>query len=59
MVKKKFSKQIARKIEKAREIAPIDTTLQLADIIKSALPQKELRKKVIQLNEFFKPFVLK
>ena len=41
----KFSKQIARKIEKAREIQPIDTTLELAEIIKSALPQKELKKK--------------
>lgn len=41
----KFSKQIARKIEQARAVQPIDTTLALADIIKSALPQKELKKK--------------
>ncbi|MDR1606098.1 MAG: 16S rRNA (cytosine(1402)-N(4))-methyltransferase RsmH [Streptococcaceae bacterium] len=41
----KFSKQIARKIEQARAIAPIETTVALADIIKSALPQKALKKK--------------
>lgn len=41
----KFSKQIARKIEKAREVQPINTTLELAELIKSALPQKELKKK--------------
>lgn len=41
----KFSKQIARKIEQVRAVAPIDTTLALAEVIKSALPQKELKKK--------------
>lgn len=41
----KFSKQIARKIEQARAHQPIETTLALAEIIKSALPQKELKKK--------------
>ncbi|WP_308780091.1 16S rRNA (cytosine(1402)-N(4))-methyltransferase RsmH [Pseudolactococcus insecticola] len=41
----KFAKQIARKIEKVRSEKPIDNTLELADIIKSALPQKELKKK--------------
>lgn len=41
----KYSKQIARKIEEIREISPIETTTQLADVIKSALPQKELKKK--------------
>lgn len=41
----KFSKQIARKIEQARAVKPIDTTLALAEIVKSALPQKELKKK--------------
>lgn len=40
-----FAKQIARKIEQAREIQPIETTLQLADLIKSAMPQKALKKK--------------
>ncbi|MCY9263698.1 16S rRNA (cytosine(1402)-N(4))-methyltransferase RsmH [Bacillus haynesii] len=34
----KFSKQIARKIEKAREQSPIETTAQLVDIIKEAIP---------------------
>ncbi|MBC9086554.1 16S rRNA (cytosine(1402)-N(4))-methyltransferase RsmH [Bacillus licheniformis] len=34
----KFSKQIARKIEKAREQSPIETTGQLVDIIKEAIP---------------------
>ncbi|GAB2026524.1 16S rRNA (cytosine(1402)-N(4))-methyltransferase RsmH [Lactovum odontotermitis] len=39
------ARQIARKIEQAREIKPIERTLELADIIKSALPQKALKKK--------------
>lgn len=34
----KFSKQIARKIEKAREIAPISTTFQLVELIKEGIP---------------------
>ncbi|NPC92466.1 16S rRNA (cytosine(1402)-N(4))-methyltransferase RsmH [Bacillus sp. WMMC1349] len=34
----KFSKQIARKIEEAREKAAIETTGQLVDIIKEAIP---------------------
>lgn len=34
----KFSKQIARKIEKAREQSAIETTGQLVDIIKEAIP---------------------
>lgn len=34
----KFSKQVARKIEARREIAPITTTLELVDIIKDAIP---------------------
>lgn len=41
----KFSKQIARKIEQARKIKPVELTTELADLIKSALPQKELKKK--------------
>lgn len=41
----KYSKQIARKIEKAREIKPITTTFELVDIIKSALPSKVLSSK--------------
>jgi len=40
-----FSKQIARKIEKKREEKRIKTTFELVDIIKSSLPQKELKKK--------------
>ncbi|WP_414043468.1 16S rRNA (cytosine(1402)-N(4))-methyltransferase RsmH [Macrococcus sp. EM39E] len=34
----KFSKQIARKIEKLRESAPIETTSELVEIIKDAIP---------------------
>lgn len=41
----KFSKQIARKIEKRREEKPIETTLELVDVIKSALPSKVLNAK--------------
>lgn len=34
----KFAKQIARKIEQAREVQPIETTFELVEIIKSAIP---------------------
>ena len=40
----KFSKQIARKIEKARELSPIETTGQLVEIIKDAIPAPARRK---------------
>ncbi|WNS77073.1 16S rRNA (cytosine(1402)-N(4))-methyltransferase RsmH [Bacillus sp. DTU_2020_1000418_1_SI_GHA_SEK_038] len=40
----KFSKQIARKIEAAREIAPIATTGQLVELIKDAIPAPARRK---------------
>lgn len=41
----KFSKEIARKIEQARQQKPIHTTLELVDVIKSALPMKVLSSK--------------
>lgn len=34
----KFSKQIARKIEQAREVNPIETTFELVELIKEAIP---------------------
>ncbi len=34
----KFSKGIARKIEAAREVSPIETTAELAEIVKNAIP---------------------
>jgi 16S rRNA (cytosine1402-N4)-methyltransferase len=40
----KFSKQIARKIEAARAEAPIETTGQLVEIIKDAIPAPARRK---------------
>ncbi len=40
-----FSKQIARAIENKRKESPINTTFELVDVIKSALPQKVLHKK--------------
>ncbi|PLR80978.1 16S rRNA (cytosine(1402)-N(4))-methyltransferase [Bacillus canaveralius] len=40
----KFSKQIARKIEAARATAPIETTAQLVDLIKEAIPAPARRK---------------
>ena len=40
----KYSKLIATEIVKTRETAPIETTLQLVDVIKKALPGKVLRK---------------
>lgn len=49
----KFSKQIARKIEQARAIKPIETTTELAEIIKSAKPAKELKKKGHPAKQIF------
>lgn len=41
----KFSRKIAANIVKARENAPIETTVQLADIIRESVPQKARREK--------------
>ena len=41
----KFAGSIARKIIQAREKKPVETTLELAEIIKSAVPQKVRREK--------------
>lgn len=41
----KFSRRIASNIIVAREKAPIETTLQLADIIRNSVPQKARREK--------------
>ena len=49
----KFSKQIARKIEQARQIKPIETTTELAEIIKSAKPAKGLKKKGHPAKQIF------
>ena len=40
----KFAKQIARAIERQRQIQPIDTTFQLVEIIKQAIPAYARRK---------------
>lgn len=50
----KFAKEIARAIEKERTLAPIETTGQLVDIIKSALPARVLRKRDIRPNRVFR-----
>lgn len=49
----KFSKQIARKIEQTRAIKPIETTTELSEIIKSAKPAKELKKKGHPAKQIF------
>ncbi|UJA44715.1 16S rRNA (cytosine(1402)-N(4))-methyltransferase RsmH [Staphylococcus epidermidis] len=41
----KFSKQIARRIEAHREQQPIETTLELVDVIKEGIPAKARRKR--------------
>ena len=41
----RYASSIAKKIDEARKKAPIETTYQLVDIVRSALPQKELNKK--------------
>lgn len=49
----KYSYQIAKKIIQVRENKPIETTFELADIIKSAKPQKELLKKGHPAKQIF------
>lgn len=41
----RYASLIAREIVKARRSKPIETTFELVDVIKKALPEKELRKK--------------
>ncbi len=41
----RYAASIARAIVRQREAAPIETTFQLVDVIRSAMPEKELRKK--------------
>ncbi|MCR5349793.1 MAG: 16S rRNA (cytosine(1402)-N(4))-methyltransferase RsmH [Acholeplasmatales bacterium] len=48
-----FSKQIARKIEEYRKTKQIETTFELVDIIKSALPQKVLKTKGHPAKQIF------
>ena len=40
----KYAKSIARAIERHREVTPIETTFQLVDIVKEAIPAKARRK---------------
>lgn len=40
-----YSREIAKKIVAERELKPINTTFELVDVIKKALPSKELNKK--------------
>src|SRR5690625_5969858 len=40
----KFSKQIARRIEKAREVKDIQTTFELVELIKDAIPAPARRR---------------
>lgn len=49
----KFSKQVARKIEQTRVFKPITTTTELAEVIKSSKPAKELKKKGHPAKQIF------
>ncbi|MDD3207400.1 MAG: 16S rRNA (cytosine(1402)-N(4))-methyltransferase RsmH [Bacilli bacterium] len=49
----KYAYQVARKIAEARINAPIETTQQLVDLIKSAKPMKELAKKGHPAKQIF------
>ena len=49
----KFAYPIAKKIVKERQVAPIETTTQLVDIIKAVKPQKELLKKGHPAKQIF------
>ena len=54
----KFSKRIARKIEETREKAPIQTTAELAELIKTVFPLQQEGQVGIQRNGCFKQFEL-
>ena len=54
----KYSKQIARRIEAHREQQPIETTLELVDVIKEGIPAKARRKGDILRNACSKLFEL-
>ena len=54
----KFSKQIARRIEQNREQQPINTTLELVDIIKEGIPAKARRKGGHPAKRIFKQLEL-
>ena len=41
----KYAKQIARQIEKQRQPKPIETTVELVEVVKAALPQRALHEK--------------
>lgn len=51
----KFSKQIARKIEAAREIKPIETTGELVELVKEGIPAPARRKGGHPASGFFRP----
>ena len=53
-----FAYNIAKKIVASRNNKPINTTFELVDVIKSALPQKVLNKKVILQNKHSKHYEL-
>ena len=50
----KFAKRVAEFIVNKREEKPIETTLELVDIIKAAIPAKVEEKVLIRLKEPFK-----
>lgn len=49
----KFAYVVAKRIVKERQVAPIETTTQLVDIIKAVKPQKELLKKGHPAKQIF------
>lgn len=50
----KFSKQIAREIERVRKTKPIQTTGELVEIIKQVIQLRQEEKAGILQKEFFK-----
>ena len=53
MEKTSFPNRLLEKFEQAREQKPIETTTELAEIIKSAKPAKELKKKGHPAKQIF------
>ncbi len=49
----KYARKIAREIVSARKIAPVETTLQLVDIICRALPGRELHSRIHPATKVF------
>lgn len=55
----RYAPQIAAAIDRRRAVAPIATTLELVDVIRSAMPPQALREKQHPASAVFRPSALR